>query len=46
LIEFPGRTEADLYIWILQQQSNLREVYGKDLPLEKAIEKLLGRKNV
>lgn len=44
LVEFPGRTEADLYIWILQQQTNLRRIYGEDVSWETAIEKMMGQK--
>jgi hypothetical protein len=46
LVEFPGRTEADLYIWILQQQSNLREVYGENISWEVAIERMIGQKKL
>jgi len=37
LERFPGRTETDLYLWILEQQSYLVETYGEDVPLEEAI---------
>jgi hypothetical protein len=33
---FPGRTEADLYLWIGEHQYYLRERYGGDVPLERA----------
>ena len=36
LQRFPGRTEGDLYIWVLEHHYYLRERYGEDLPLEKA----------
>lgn len=39
LSEFPGRTETDLYLWIIDHQQHLREVYGSDVPLEEAAEK-------
>lgn len=42
LDKFPGRTETDLYLWILEQQSNLMETFGEDVSLEKAIEHLRG----
>jgi hypothetical protein len=44
LVDFPGRTEADLYLWILEQQASIRDVFGKDVTLEEAIESLRGRK--
>ena len=42
LSHFPGRTEADLYLWILEQQASIRDVFGKDISLEEAIEYLRG----
>lgn len=39
--EFPGRTETDLYIWILQQQTKLRRIYGESVSWEDAIEKMM-----
>jgi uncharacterized membrane protein YfbV (UPF0208 family) len=39
--EFPGRTETDLYIWILQQQTKLRRIYGGSVSWEDAIEKMM-----
>ena len=39
--EFPGRTDTDLYIWILQQQAKLRRIYGENVSWETAIEKLM-----
>ena len=44
LEDFPGRTEADLYLWILEQQASIMDVFGKDVTLEEAIESLRGRK--
>lgn len=40
LDEFPGRTEADLYVWIIEEQAYLKEVYGEDVSVEVAAEKL------
>ena len=28
--EFPGRTEADLYLWIVEQKANIKEVYAHE----------------
>lgn len=44
LAHFPGRTEADLYLWILEQQASIRDVFGQDISLEEAIEYLRGKK--
>jgi hypothetical protein len=44
LADFPGRTEADLYLWILEQQASIRDVYGQDISLEEALEYLRGKK--
>ena len=30
LNEFPGRTEADLYLWIVEQKANIKEVYAHE----------------
>ncbi|MDA3957914.1 transcriptional regulator [Oceanispirochaeta sp.] len=39
LSHFPGRTEADLYIWIVKQWHYLKEKYGPEYPLEAAAAK-------
>ncbi|MGB5843786.1 MAG: hypothetical protein WBG94_05025, partial [Anaerolineales bacterium] len=44
LVDFPGRTEADLYLWILEQQATLQDIFGEKASLEEAIEYLRGRK--
>jgi len=33
LDHFPGRTEADLYLWIIEHRYYLGERYGQDVPL-------------
>jgi hypothetical protein len=38
LAEFPGRTETDLYLWIIEHQGFLRETYGSEVPLEQVAE--------
>jgi hypothetical protein len=35
LNEFPGRTEADLYLWIIEHSWYLREA-GGEIPMEQA----------
>ncbi len=37
LKQFPGRTEADLYVWLSRHLYHLRERYGPDVDLEKAV---------
>ncbi|QEN08064.1 transcriptional regulator [Oceanispirochaeta crateris] len=39
LSRFPGRTEADLYIWIVKQWHYMKEKYGPEYPLEAAAAK-------
>lgn len=36
LDEFPGRTETDLYLWIIEHQGYLRDIYGSDISIEQA----------
>jgi hypothetical protein len=36
LREFPGRTEADLYVWIFRYQRELSEQYGRQVPMSEA----------
>jgi hypothetical protein len=38
LDEFPGRTESDLYLWIIEHQGFLREEFGTEVPLDVAAE--------
>ena len=38
LEDFPGRTESDLYVWILEHQSYLERTYEVDIPVEIAID--------
>jgi len=38
LREFPGRTEADLYLWIMDHQHFLRERFGPEVETEEAAE--------
>ena len=38
LADFPGRTEADLYLWIMDHQHYLRERFGPGLETEVAAE--------
>jgi hypothetical protein len=45
LEEFPGRTEGDLYVWILEQQAYLKHIYGEDIPLEDVIDRLMVQKS-
>jgi hypothetical protein len=36
LADFPGRTEADLYLWIMDHRHFLKEQYGRDVSPEQA----------
>lgn len=38
LADFPNRTEADLYLWIMDHQHYLREQFGPEVQTEKAAE--------
>ena len=38
LADFPGRTEADLYLWIMDHQHYLREQFGSGVKVEQAAE--------
>ena len=40
LEEFPGRTESDLYLWSIERQAALQEVYG-EAAVEQAAEKVV-----
>jgi hypothetical protein len=40
LIDFPGRTEADLYLWIITHKWSLGQEFGEDVPLEQAADQL------
>jgi hypothetical protein len=33
---FPGRTEADLYVWVVRHWDELKKKYGQSFPLEQA----------
>ena len=44
LVEFPGRTETDLYLWILEHQRYLEQIFEEDIPIEAAIEHLTDEK--
>jgi hypothetical protein len=43
LKEFPGRTEADLYLWIMDHQHFLRERFGPEVRAEAAAEHFADR---
>ena len=43
LAGFPGRTEADLYLWIMDHQHDLRERCGPGVAAERAAEHFAGR---
>ncbi|MBI9103078.1 MAG: transcriptional regulator [Spirochaetales bacterium] len=37
LSRFPGRTEADIYIWTIKHWDGLKWKYGQDYPLDEAV---------
>jgi len=45
LVEFPDRTETDLYIWILDHQSFLQQQLGWPIRPEKAVSDLLRQRS-
>jgi uncharacterized membrane protein YfbV (UPF0208 family) len=42
LKDIPGRTEADLYLWIISHKWSLSQEFGEDIPLEQAADQLTG----
>jgi len=43
LEKFPGRTEADLYVWILRFRGELEERYGREVSPDEAVDDLTRR---
>jgi hypothetical protein len=43
LVDFPGRTEADLYLWITDHQHVLRELCGPSVIIERAAQRFAER---
>jgi hypothetical protein len=39
LVDFHGRTETDLYLWIIEHQGYLKEAYGGEIPIDVAAER-------
>ena len=37
LAQFPERTAADLYIWLISHWQDLKDLHGQDVPLEDAV---------
>ena len=40
LEQFTGRTETDLYLWILEKQSDIKEIYGQEISVTEAAQAL------
>lgn len=38
--EFPGRSESDLYLWIIEHQAQLKELYGHQVSVEETVDSL------
>ncbi|MDF1515240.1 MAG: universal stress protein, partial [Anaerolineae bacterium] len=43
LADFPGRTEADLYLWLMDYRASLADQTGMDIPLAPVAEDLVQR---
>lgn len=40
LAQFPGKSETDLYLWVIEEQADLKNEYGDDVSLEEAARQL------
>lgn len=40
LAQFPGRTEADLYVWVTRHRRELSERYGEQISMRDAVQRL------
>jgi hypothetical protein len=43
--QFPGRTETDLYLWILEKQSDIKSEYHHEVSVEEAAQALVEKTN-
>jgi len=43
LKDFPGRTEADLFVWLVRNQRELSEVYSYEVPMSEATDFVVDR---
>jgi hypothetical protein len=43
LVRFPGRTEADLYVWLVKHWDSLKREHGGEFPLDAAAEDFSGK---
>lgn len=46
LEDFPGRTESDLYLWIIEHRWHLQQTYGEDVSLKQAVEKFADNQKI
>lgn len=46
LRDFPGRTEADLFVWVIHHQHELSEAYGYPVPMTEASDHVVGEHGV
>jgi hypothetical protein len=46
LAQFPGRTESDLYLWIITRQWYLRQIFGEGVSIEQVTEQFLSEARV
>ncbi len=46
LRDFPGRTEADLFVWVVSHQRELSEAYDYEVPLAEATDGVINQRGV
>ena len=46
LDKFPGRTEADLFVWVVQHQKELSEEFGYTVPMTKATDDVVNQHGI
>jgi hypothetical protein len=46
LKDFPGRTQADLFVWVVRHQRELSEAYGYTVPMTQASDHVVGEHGV
>ena len=44
LKDFPGRSETDLYLWLIEQREKLRQIYGNEVSIDEATEQVVEKR--
>ena len=44
LKDFPGRSETDLYLWLIEQREKLRQIYGNEVSIDAATEQVVEKR--